>query len=83
MSAETPQPDLSALAGINRLIHNPARLQPLAQLYVPESAGFLFCCGRLVWREATSRCAYASSRQPGTCLLKGRSSIDCRWASAA
>ncbi len=34
--------DLEPLADIDRLIHEPARLMILAQLYVVESADFLF-----------------------------------------
>lgn len=34
--------DLHQIAGINRLIHEPARLMIMAYLYVVESADFLF-----------------------------------------
>jgi DNA-binding MarR family transcriptional regulator len=42
MSAKAGQPDLSGLADIDRLVHEPARLLLLAQLHVLESADFLY-----------------------------------------
>lgn len=39
--------NLSALGEIDRLIHEPARLQVMALLYVVESADFIFIMGQL------------------------------------
>ena len=40
--AETPGAHLQPIAGIDRLVHEPARLMILTILYVVESADFLF-----------------------------------------
>ena len=40
--AERPDPGLQALAGIDKLVHEPARLMILATLSAVESADFLF-----------------------------------------
>ena len=43
MSAtETTNTDLQPIAGIDRLVHEPARLMILTILYVVESADFLY-----------------------------------------
>ena len=41
-ASETGSEDLPPIAGIDRLIHEPARLMIMAYLYVVESADFLF-----------------------------------------
>ncbi|MBC8521469.1 MAG: transcriptional regulator [Candidatus Syntrophoarchaeum sp.] len=41
-SKNAPSEDLQSIAGIDRLIHEPARLMIMAYLYVVESADFLF-----------------------------------------
>ncbi|MBN1371495.1 MAG: transcriptional regulator [Anaerolineaceae bacterium] len=43
--------DLSALVDVDRLVHEPARLMILANLYVVESADFVFLMNqvRLTW----------------------------------
>jgi DNA-binding MarR family transcriptional regulator len=50
--AESPSnPDLSALAELDRLVHEPARLAVMALLYVIESADFTFLMNQtgLTW----------------------------------
>ena len=42
MSSENQEPDFDALSDIDRVIHEPARLLALCNLYVLESADFLF-----------------------------------------
>jgi len=42
MSADEPKTNLRTLAGIDRAIHEPARLLVLAHLFGVESADFLF-----------------------------------------
>ena len=42
MATKTPDAGLEGLADIDRLVHEPARLQILAHLYVLESVDFLF-----------------------------------------
>jgi len=51
MSESTGSPDLSALADLDRLVHEPARLAVMALLYVVESADFTFLMNQtgLTW----------------------------------
>jgi len=51
MSESTGGSDLSALANLDRLVHEPARLAILALLYVVESADFTFLMNQtgLTW----------------------------------
>jgi DNA-binding MarR family transcriptional regulator len=42
MATKTPDAGLEGLADIDRLVHEPARLQILAHLYVLETVDFLF-----------------------------------------
>jgi DNA-binding MarR family transcriptional regulator len=42
MSKSTGSPDLSELADLDRMVHEPARLAVMALLYVVESADFTF-----------------------------------------
>jgi len=42
MSAQQPDPELHPLAGIDTLIHAPARLMILTYLYVVESVDYVF-----------------------------------------
>jgi DNA-binding MarR family transcriptional regulator len=51
MSKAEGNADLSALAGIDRLVHEPARLSIMALLYVVESADFIFLMNQtgLTW----------------------------------
>jgi len=51
MSESTSSPDLSALADLDRLVHEPARLAVMALLYVVESADFTFLMNQtgLTW----------------------------------
>jgi DNA-binding transcriptional ArsR family regulator len=55
-SAEPGADDQQALASIDRLIHEPARLMLMAHLYVLESADFLFLVRqtRLTWGNLSS-----------------------------
>ena len=48
---EEGSPDLSALADLDRLVHEPARLAVMALLYVVESADFTFLMNQtgLTW----------------------------------
>ncbi|MCJ7682407.1 MAG: transcriptional regulator [Candidatus Aminicenantes bacterium] len=47
MKNRNSNPNLQSLANINKVIHEPARLAVLAQLYVLESADFLFLMNRI------------------------------------
>ncbi len=51
MSESAGSPDLSALADLDRLVHEPARLAVMALLYVVESADFTFLMNQtgLTW----------------------------------
>ena len=51
MSKSTDSPDLSELADLDRLVHEPARLAVMALLYVIESADFTFLMNQtgLTW----------------------------------
>jgi DNA-binding MarR family transcriptional regulator len=51
MSESTGSLDLTALAELNRLVHEPARLAVMAVLYVVESADFIFLMNQtgLTW----------------------------------
>src|SRR5512136_2181349 len=51
MSREIEKPDLSSLAEIDRLVHEPARLAVMALLYVVDSADFTFLMNQtgLTW----------------------------------
>lgn len=51
MSERTGGPDVSALAELDRLVHEPARLGVMALLYVIESADFTFLMNQtgLTW----------------------------------
>ena len=51
MSKSTNSPDLSELADLDRLVHEPARLAVMALLYVIESADFTFLMNQtgLTW----------------------------------
>jgi DNA-binding MarR family transcriptional regulator len=42
MTEHQPDPELHPLAGIDQLIHNPARLMVLTYLYVVESVDYVF-----------------------------------------
>jgi DNA-binding MarR family transcriptional regulator len=42
MPTDTPHVELPAISGIDRIIHEPARLLLLAQLFETESADFLY-----------------------------------------
>jgi DNA-binding MarR family transcriptional regulator len=46
MSTEDREPNLEGLAEIDRVVHEPARLLVLCNLYVLESADFLFLLRR-------------------------------------
>jgi DNA-binding MarR family transcriptional regulator len=51
MSENAPAPHLPELAGLDRLVHEPARLAVMALLYVVESADFVFVMNQtgLTW----------------------------------
>jgi len=51
MNNSTDSPDLSDLADLDRLVHEPARLAVMALLYVVESADFTFIMNQtaLTW----------------------------------
>ena len=51
MSEYSSRPDLSALADLDRLVHEPARLAVMALLFVVESADFTFLMNQtgLTW----------------------------------
>ncbi len=51
MSRNAKNPDLSELADLDRLVHEPARLAVMALLYVIESADFTFLMNQtgLTW----------------------------------
>ena len=51
MSKSTNSPDLSELADLDRLVHEPARLAIMALLYVVESADYTFLMNQtgLTW----------------------------------
>jgi DNA-binding MarR family transcriptional regulator len=51
MSKNSGSPDLSELADLDRLVHEPARLAVMALLYVIESADFTFIMNQtsLTW----------------------------------
>lgn len=51
MSKSSGSPDLSELADLDRLVHEPARLAVIALLYVIESADFTFVMNQtgLTW----------------------------------
>ncbi len=51
MSEQSGGPDLGELAGLDRLVHEPARLAVMALLYVVDSADFTFLMNQtgLTW----------------------------------
>jgi DNA-binding transcriptional ArsR family regulator len=51
MNSQERNPELSALADVDRLIHEPARLAILSLLYVIDSADFIFLMNQtgLTW----------------------------------
>jgi len=51
MSEPVPSSDLSRIAGIDRILHEPSRLQIVALLYTLESADFIFVMNQtgLTW----------------------------------
>jgi DNA-binding MarR family transcriptional regulator len=55
-STEAGGEELSPIAGIDRLVHEPARLMVLALLYVVESADFTFLMNQtgLTWGNLSS-----------------------------
>jgi len=56
MNNNTSSPDLSELADLDRLVHEPARLAVMALLYVVESADFTFLMNQtgLSWGNLSS-----------------------------
>jgi DNA-binding MarR family transcriptional regulator len=59
MDKHTSPGDLSALTDIDRLVHEPARLMILANLYVLESADFVFLMNQvgLTWGNLSAHLA--------------------------
>ena len=55
-SDETAPEDLRTISGVDRLVHEPARLMVLALLYVVESADFTFLMSQtgLTWGNLSS-----------------------------
>ena len=55
-ASEAPSEELQPIAGIDRLVHEPARLMILASLYVVESADFVFLLRQtgLTWGNLSS-----------------------------
>jgi DNA-binding transcriptional ArsR family regulator len=55
-SDEAASEDLRSLSGVDRLVHEPARLMVLALLYVVESADFTFLMSQtgLTWGNLSS-----------------------------
>ena len=57
MNKSTDSPDLSDLADLDRLVHEPARLAVMALLYVVESADFTFIMNQtaLTWGNLSAQ----------------------------
>jgi len=62
MSKAEENADLAALAEIDRLVHEPARLAVMALLYVVDSADFIFLMNQTGLTWATYRRTWRTGR---------------------